>query len=123
MLTWTPKKTILNRMVEYTAATPNFDLIFQALSDGTRRDILRRVLEGEKTISELASKYKMSFAAVAKHLNVLQAAGLIRKRRQGRQQIAEAQAESIQQVTALLQEYEAIWTKRFDRLDELLAND
>lgn len=83
--------------------------------------MLQRLLQGEKTVSELASKYTMSFAAAAKHLKVLTDAGLVRKRRQGRQQIAVADSSSIQQVTQLMQEYEALWTQRFDKLDVLLT--
>jgi len=107
-------------MVEYAI---DFNLAFRALSDETRRDMLRRILGGEKTIGELAEKYAMSFAGVAKHLNVLKKAGLIRKHKLGRQQVVSAEPEAIRQVTALLQEYEQIWTGRYDRLEDFLGRE
>ncbi len=104
-------------MVEYTL---DFNLVFRALSDETRRDLLSRVLAGERTITELAGKYSMSFAAVAKHLGVLTKAGLIVKRKEGREQVIVAKAEAISQITQLMNEYEKIWTNRFDRLEDIL---
>ena len=102
-------------MVEHTI---DYNLIFQALADETRRDILQRLLSGQKSISELADKYTMSCAGVAKHLSVLHKAGLIRKDKLGRLQVVSAEPKAIRQVMALLQEYERVWTERYDRLDE-----
>ena len=98
-----------------------YDLIFRALADGTRRDMLWRVLEGEQRLTDLAAKYSMSLAAVAKHLEVLRKAGLVHKAKHGREQVVTADAQSIQRTIRLLQEYEKLWTARLDRLDNLLT--
>src|SRR5438270_9864769 len=101
----------------------NYDLVFQALSDHTRRDILRRVLEGEQRLTDLANKYSMSVAGVAKHLDVLTRANLLSKRKQGREQIITANTASIMQTIELLKTYEKLWAGRYDRLDELLEQE
>ena len=99
------------------------DAFFHALADRTRRDILRRVLAGEHSVTALAEKYDMSFAAVQKHVAVLERAGLISKRRVGREQRAHAEVESIRSVRDMLDELEGIWRSRVRRFDELLADD
>lgn len=97
------------------------DRIFRALADATRRDIVRRTLEGEATVSGLADAYDMSFAAVQKHVAVLEGAGLVTKRRNGRERIVRANPDTIARAQALLARYEHIWRSRIDRLDALLA--
>lgn len=99
------------------------DAFFHALSDRTRRDILRRVLAGEHSVSALATAYPMSFAAVQKHVAVLERAGLLSKRRHGREQLASGDVTAVRSVAALLQEFEAVWRGRIDRIDALLAAD
>lgn len=99
------------------------DALFHALADRTRRDIMRRVLAGEHSVSTLASKYDMSFAAVQKHVAVLDRAGLITKRRCGREQLASGEVTAIRSVASLLGELEQIWRGRVERIDELLAAD
>ncbi len=99
------------------------DALFQALADRTRRDILRRVLVGERSVTALAEKYDMSFAAVQKHVAVLERAGLISKRRQGRQQLAHGEVEAVRSVASLLIELEDLWRGRIARIDELIALD
>lgn len=99
------------------------DAMFQALADRTRRDIVRRVLVEGLSVSELAADYEMSFAAVQKHVAVLERAGLISKRRVGREQRAHAEVESIRSVRDMLDELEGIWRSRVRRIDELLADD
>ena len=96
------------------------DAFFHALADSTRRDILRRVLSGEHSVSALAQHYPMSFAAVQKHVAVLERAGLVTKRRSGREQLASGEVEAIRSVTALLRELEDVWRGRISRIDELL---
>ncbi len=96
------------------------DAFFHALADRTRRDILRRVLAGEHSVSALAAKYDMSFAAVQKHVAVLERAGLITKRRSGREQLASGDVEAVRVVASMLTELEAIWRGRIDRIDALL---
>ena len=76
------------------------DAWFRALADRTRRDILRRVLAGEHSVSTLAQHYDMSFAAVQKHVAVLERAGLLTKRRQGREALASGDVEAVRSVGA-----------------------
>jgi DNA-binding transcriptional ArsR family regulator len=99
------------------------DAWFHALSDRTRRDILRRVLAGEHSVSALARSYDMSFAAVQKHVAVLERAGLLTKRRQGREALASGDVEAVRSVGAMLTELEALWRGRISRMDELFATD
>ena len=98
------------------------DALFHALADRTRRDIVRRVLAGEHSVSALAASYDMSFAAVQKHVAVLERAGLISKRRQGREQLASGEVEAVRSVRSMLTELEAVWRGRISRIDDLLAD-
>ena len=97
------------------------DRVFQALAAATRRDILRRTIEREQSISTLAQDYDMSFAAVQKHIGVLEAAGLVIKRAEGRERLIRADPTMIARARALLAKYEELWRARIDRLDLLLA--
>ena len=99
------------------------DALFNALSDRTRRDILRRVLAGEHSVSALAAKYDMSFAAVQKHTAVLERAGLLTKRRQGREQLATGEVQAVRAVASMLDELEEVWRGRIDRIDLLLNEE
>ncbi len=98
------------------------DRIFRALADATRRDILRRTLSGEASVSQLAAAYDMSFAAVQKHVAVLEGAGLVTKHPQGRERVVRGNPETIERAKSLLDRYEQIWRARIDRLDALLAD-
>ena len=97
------------------------DALFHALADRTRRDILRRVLVGEHSVSALAANYDMSFAAVQKHVAVLEKAGLLSKRRNGREQLAHGEVEAVRSVASMLIELEDLWRGRVARIDELIA--
>jgi DNA-binding transcriptional ArsR family regulator len=97
------------------------DRIFRALADATRRDILRRTIGGEQSVSALAADYDMSFAAVQKHVAVLEAARLIVKRAEGRERLVRADPETIARARTLLADYERLWRSRIDRLDDLLT--
>jgi DNA-binding transcriptional ArsR family regulator len=97
------------------------DRVFHALATATRRDILRRTIEGEHSVSALAKGYDMSFAAVQKHVAVLEEAGLIVKRAEGRERLVRADPAMIARARALLTRYEELWRSRIDRLDALLA--
>ena len=99
------------------------DRIFRALADATRRDILRRTLLGEQTVSELAADYAMSFAAAQKHIAVLERAGLVAKHAVGRERRVRGEPGTIARAQALLDSYEHLWRQRIDRLDALLAED
>lgn len=99
------------------------DRVFHALAASTRRDILRRTLAQEQSVSTLAADYEMSFAAVQKHVAVLEAANLIVKRAEGRERLVRANPEMIARARAFLAEYEALWRSRIARLDDLLAEE
>ncbi|WP_101571699.1 helix-turn-helix transcriptional regulator [Brevibacterium sp. 239c] len=99
------------------------DAMFHALADRTRRDIVRRVMDEELSVSELAGSYEMSFAGVQKHVAVLERAGLVSKRRVGRAQIAQVEMRAIRTAASLLNELEDMWRARVARIDDLLADD
>lgn len=99
------------------------DRLFHALADSTRRDIIRRTLEGEATVSELAAAYLMSFAAVSKHVAVLEGAGLVTKEPRGRERIVRGNPEQIRRAQVLLDRYEQVWRSRIARLDTLLSEN
>ncbi len=92
-----------------TESEDRADALFHALSDRTRRDILRRVLAGEHSVSTLAASYDMSFAAVQKHVAVLERAGLLTKRRVGREALATGDVTAVRSVASMLDELEAVW--------------
>jgi DNA-binding transcriptional ArsR family regulator len=98
------------------------DALFHALADRTRRDILRRVLDGEQSVSTLAGYYPMSFAAVQKHVAVLERAGLLTKRRQGREALASGEVQVVRSAARLLTELEEVWRGRIARIDALLSD-
>ncbi len=105
-------------MVEYAI---NLDQVFSSLADGTRRDILNRVSLRSQSVGELAQAHKnISFAAVAKHIAVLQEAQLVIKKREGRYQIISVNPKALKQVTNVLEEYKTTWEARFNKLDTLL---
>jgi DNA-binding transcriptional ArsR family regulator len=104
-----------------TLSDDEVDRLFRALADATRRDIVRRTLLGEASVSALAADYDMSFAAVQKHVAVLEGVGLVTKHARGRERIVRGNAEQIGQARALLVQLEELWRGRVSRLDALLA--
>jgi len=94
--------------------------VFQALADSTRRDILRRCAGGEPSVSRLADAYPMSFAAVQKHVAVLERAGLVTKERRGREQVVRTDARAVARARDALDELEATWRGRVDRMSDLV---
>ena len=110
-------------VVQNELSDAEVDRIFHALADATRRDIVRRTLAGEASVSELAASYAMSFAAVQKHVAVLEGAGLVTKESRGRERLVRADAERLAKARALLDAYAELWRGRIDRLDAVLAED
>jgi DNA-binding transcriptional ArsR family regulator len=107
-------------VVDNELAQTEIDCLFQALSDATRRDILRRAVEHGDSVSVLASRYSMSFAAVQKHVMVLERAALVTKERRGRQQIVHANGATIHRAATLLDGYEQLWIHRVKHIEEIL---
>jgi DNA-binding transcriptional ArsR family regulator len=110
-------------VVDAAAREGAVDRLFHALADATRRDILVRTLQAEHSVSALARRYPMSFAAVQKHVAVLESAALVTKRRQGRAQLVSGNVEAVRGAARLLDELEVIWRGRIARLDAILADD
>jgi DNA-binding transcriptional ArsR family regulator len=102
---------------------PELDRLFRALADATRRDIVARVLNGEEaSVTTLASRYDMTFAAVQKHVAVLEDAGLVTKFAQGRERIVRGNPERVARARELLARLENLWRSRFSQLDAVLAD-
>jgi DNA-binding transcriptional ArsR family regulator len=95
--------------------------MFGALADHTRRDIVRRAIGGEEGVAELASHYPMSFAAVQKHVAILERAGLVTKQRIGRRKVVRTNLEGLRVARRLLDQYEELWRGRIDRMTELVT--
>jgi len=103
-------------------AAARTDRIFHALGDATRRDIVTRVMRQPHNVSTLAGFYDMSFAAVQKHVAILERAALVRKERRGREQIVHGNPATIRRARHLLDQFEAVWQARIDQLDQLLPS-
>ncbi len=103
-------------------ATFDPDFVFAALADATRRDIVLRALSGQEGVAELAGHYPMSFAAVQKHVAVLERAGLITKERHGRRKVVQTNMEGLRLARGLLDRYEALWRGRIDRMNDLISS-
>ena len=99
------------------------DLLFHALADATRRDIVRRTMDGSFSVSTLARDYPMSFAAVQKHVAVLERAGLVTKQRKGREHLVAGNPAGLRAAHEALDRLELLWRERVSRMDDLLAAD
>ena len=99
------------------------DLLFHALADATRRDIVRRTMDGSFSVSNLARGYPMSFAAVQKHVAVLERAGLVTKQRKGREHLVAGNPAALRAAHEALDQLELLWRERVSRMDDLLAAD
>jgi DNA-binding transcriptional ArsR family regulator len=97
------------------------DRIFGALADPTRRDIVARVMRQEASVSALAERYAMTFAAVQRHVAVLERAGLVTKEQRGRERLVRGDVDTIRAAARLLEKYEEIWRGRIGRIEDLLA--
>lgn len=102
--------------------TLDFDQVFGALADPTRRDIMRRAITGDEGVSELADHYDMSFAAVQKHVAVLERAGLVTKRRIGRRKVVNTNVAALAMARGLLDRYEDLWRGRIVRMTEIIED-
>lgn len=106
-------------MVEFQ----HLDAVFHALSDPTRRAMLRRLTEGEHSVSDLATPFNMSLAGASKHIKVLESAGLVRRHVQGRTHMCQLEAARLAEAQEWLRTYERFWTSRLDDLEEILRDE
>ena len=111
-----------NHRVVSMQTTLDFDRVFRALADATRRDIVRRAIAGEEGVAELAEHYPMSFAAVQKHVAILERAGLVTKVRSGRRKVVRTNVEGLRRARRLLDRYEELWRGRLDRMTDLVTD-
>ncbi|MGW6174047.1 ArsR/SmtB family transcription factor [Arthrobacter sp. NPDC055138] len=110
-------------MVVDQVSDTELDRLFQALADATRRDIVAKVLTGEFSVSGLAAGYAMSFAAVQKHVAVLERASLVVKEKRGREQMVRPHLEGVRRARRLLDQYEMLWQHRVERIQDILDDD
>ena len=108
-------------MVEYDS--PQLDSVFQALSDGTRRRMLRSLSTQPRSVGELAAPFQISLAAASKHIKVLERAGLVQRRIQGRTHLCQLRTEALAEAEQWLQYYQQFWTERLDALEIALRAD
>lgn len=106
-------------MVEQTY---NLDAVFSSLSDPTRRDIIKRISQGGMNISDIAKRYTFSFAGIAKHLEVLERAGLVKKTRRGKEQIVSIEPLALVAAHDFFEDYKQLWEQRLDSLGEFLQS-
>ncbi len=111
-----------NRMVVPMATALDIDRVFAALADGTRRDIVRRAIAGHEGVAELADHYPMSFAAVQKHVAVLERAGLVTKQRIGRRKVVGIHVEGLRTAQRQLDLYGDLWRGRIERMTDLITD-
>ena len=110
-------------MVVQTDETLDIDRLFHALADRTRRDIVLSTMREGQSVSTLAARYDMSFAAVQKHVAVLETALLVTKQRRGREQVVSGNVEAVRRAEALLKAYEQVWRDRADRIEDILKEE
>jgi DNA-binding transcriptional ArsR family regulator len=112
---------VVRRAAAERDGADRIDRVFHALADPTRRDIVRWALQSEQSVSALAERYPMSFAAVQKHVTVLERAELVYKRRHGREQLVRGDIAALRTVNRLLDQYEGVWRRRVEQMNEILA--
>ena len=110
-------------VVDQRLSTPETDQVFHALADATRRDIVRTVLVEAHSVSALARRYPMSFAAVHKHVAVLEEAGLVSKERRGRESLVRGDVDRVRDARSALDALELVWRDRVAQMDQILAED
>ena len=99
------------------------DLTFAALADPTRRAMLASLALGERSVGELAAPHAMSFAGAAKHVGVLERAGLVERRKAGRQQLCRLKADRLREADQWLRQWERFWMSTLDRLEAIIVED
>lgn len=109
-------------MVVHASPDRRIDGLLHALADPTRRDIVRRTLAAEQSVSQLARSYPVSFAAIQKHVSALERAGLVAKRRHGREQLVSARVEAVHEARQALDQLEDTWRSRIHRIDKILSD-
>jgi DNA-binding transcriptional ArsR family regulator len=114
---------VVGLLIGDTFSEPEADRVFQALGDSTRRDILARAIERERSVSALARHYEISLTAVQKHVAVLERAGLVSKRRSGREQLVAANPETLRRAATLLAAFEQLWIQRATQIAEILTEE
>jgi DNA-binding transcriptional ArsR family regulator len=114
---------VLDQLSDSQLNDSDADRVFQALADGTRRDILARVIREEQSVSALARHYPISLTAVQKHVGVLERAALVSKQRRGREQVVRADPTMLRRAARLLDEYELLWRHRAAAIEALLAEN
>ena len=112
-----------NHVVVSQLEDAEVDRIFHGLADATRRDIVEQVLRQEQSVSSLARRYDMSFAAVQKHVAMLERAGLVVKQRRGREQVVHGNPEMLRNAAQLLEAYEQIWRHRVQSIEDVLSEE
>ncbi|MFZ0492955.1 MAG: metalloregulator ArsR/SmtB family transcription factor [Acidimicrobiia bacterium] len=112
---------LYNRIVVSVQTVFDHDRIFGALADTTRRDIVRRAIDGREGVAQLAEHYPMSFAAVQKHVAILERAGLVTKERIGRRKVVHTNLEGLRMARRLLDQYEELWCERINRMTQLIS--
>ena len=117
------KSVTYNHMVVDKWTDDTADRVFLALGAATRRDILARAIRQEQSVSALARRYEMSFAAVQKHVAVLERAALVTKQRRGREQIVRCNVPTLRKAAALLDAYEQLWSSRITQIADILAGE
>jgi DNA-binding transcriptional ArsR family regulator len=103
--------------------TPHLDSVFRALGDSTRRQMLRELARGERTVSQLAEPFAISLAAASKHIKALENAGLIRREVHGRTHFCRLEPGPLASAQQWLSFYERFWTDRLDKLEQLLREE
>jgi len=106
-----------------TNSPDRIDNVFHALSNGPRRDMLRRLSLGDCTVGELARPFDISTAAVSKHLIVLERAHIVERRRSGRQTVCHLNTDALREATGVLDYYRQFWSDQIDSLERFLAED
>lgn len=110
-------------MVEYSGSQTILDLALAALADPTRRAIFARLAHGERRVSELAEPFDMSLNAVSKHIKTLERAGLVRRRRAGRDHYLSAQRHRFEETAAWFEQHRRFWNERLDRLEAAIHSE